>query len=114
MGLKQVIVIRKDIKMGKGKLAVQIAHASLGAYKMATEEMRKSWEESGEKKVVLKVGSERELLEIYKKAKRLKLPCFLVRDAGLTQLSPGTITAIGIGPEREEKIDKITGNLKLL
>jgi len=116
-GYKQVIVVRTDIKMGKGKTCAQVAHASLGA---ALEAMRRKptwfeeWQKRGQKKVVLKVGSEKELYEIYEKAKTLGLPTFLVKDAGLTQLEPGTTTAVAVGPAPEEEVDKITGKLKLL
>ncbi|MEM5870243.1 MAG: peptidyl-tRNA hydrolase Pth2 [Candidatus Aenigmatarchaeota archaeon] len=111
---KQVIVVRTDLKMGKGKIATQVAHAAVGVLKLVNEETVKKWEREGSKKVVLKVGSEEELLQLYKKTKKEKIPCFLVKDAGLTQLKPGTITALGIGPVEEERIDKITGKLKLL
>jgi len=112
--LKQAILIRDDLRMSVGKKCVQCCHASLGAYKKADEKVRKEWENEGEKKVVLKVSSRQELLNLYKKAREEKLPCFLVKDAGLTELKPGTITALGIGPETEEKIDRITGNIPLL
>jgi len=111
---KQVIVVRKDLKMGKGKLASQVAHASLLAYKNSGLIKRIKWEREGAKKVVLEVGSLEELQYIYRKAKKLKLAVSIVRDAGKTQLRPGTITCICIGPEKEEKIDKITKHLKLL
>ncbi|MEM5855774.1 MAG: aminoacyl-tRNA hydrolase, partial [Candidatus Aenigmatarchaeota archaeon] len=68
----------------------------------------------GSKKVVLKVEDEKELMKIYKKVKKEGIPCFLVKDAGLTQLDPNTPTALGIGPAEEHKIDRITGKLKLL
>ena len=64
--------------------------------------------------MVGKVNSEQELIEIYNKARSEGLPCSIIRDAGHTQLEPGTLTAVAIGPERDEKIDKITGHLKLL
>ena len=112
--MKQVIVVRTDLKMGKGKLAAQVAHASVAAFLKAGFFAKRKWLRQGMKKIVLKVSSEKELLEIYRKAKKLKLPCELIRDAGLTQVEPGTITALGIGPAEDEKIDKITGNLKLL
>jgi len=111
---KQVIIVRRDLKMSKGKMISQCIHASLGAYKRADEEIIKKWESEGQKKVVLEVDSEKSILDMYRRIKKEKIPCFLVEDAGLTELTPGTVTALGIGPEREETLDKITGKLKLL
>jgi len=111
---KQVIVIRNDLGMSEGKKCVQTAHASLGAYKKADKKIIKKWELEGQKKVVLEVDSRRKILDLYKKLKQGKISCFLVEDAGLTELKPGTITALGIGPEREETLDRVTGKLKLL
>jgi PTH2 family peptidyl-tRNA hydrolase len=113
--LKQVIVVRTDLKMGKGKLAAQVAHASLQAFlNCKNEEWKRLWLDSGAKKVVLKVKSLKELLEIYQKAKAAGLPVALIIDAGRTQLEPGTITCVGIGPAPSKLIDPITGHLKLL
>ncbi len=109
-----VIVIRKDLEMGKGKMIAQACHAAIEAYKKANKEIVKKWEKEGAKKVVLKVDSLKELKEIYKKAIEKNLNVVLIRDAGKTQLKKGTITCIAIGPDKEEKIDLITGNLKLL
>ena len=100
--------------MGKGKIASQVAHASLEAYKKATKRKIKKWEKEGCKKIVLKVSSLEELLKFKKMADELKIPNAMIRDAGLTQVKKGEITALAIGPEEEEKIDKITKNLKLL
>ena len=111
--LKQVIVIRADLKMGKGKACAQVAHASLEAYLKAEGRVRERWRREGAKKVVVKVNSEEELMEVFRKALELGLPVVLIRDAGLTQLPPGTPTAVGIGPAEEEKLDSITGELKL-
>jgi len=110
---KQVILVRTNLKMGKGKIATQACHASVGAMRLADEKIVKKWERFA-KKVVLKVKDEKELIKIYKKVKKEGVPCFLVKDAGLTQLEPGTVTALGIGPIEEERIDMITGKLKLL
>ncbi|MBI4014905.1 MAG: peptidyl-tRNA hydrolase [Candidatus Aenigmarchaeota archaeon] len=112
--LKQVIVIRADLKMGKGKIAAQAAHASYSATKKADKKVLVSWENAGQKKVVLKVNSEEALLDVEKKCKAKKILCALIMDAGRTQLEPGTVTALGIGPDKEEKIDEITGELSLL
>jgi len=112
--MKQVIVVRSDLKMGKGKLAAQVAHASLEAYKKAGKEKVKVWEAAGSKKIVVKVDSLEELLDLERKAEELKIPNALIRDAGLTQLEEGTITCLGLGPDEDEKIDRLTGKLKLL
>jgi len=109
---KQVIVVRKDLKMSPGKIAAQVAHASVEAWKRADKKVREAWEREGAKKVVLQVESEEELLELKKKAG--KLPVALIRDAGLTEVPPGTLTCMAIGPAREEEVDKLTGSLKLL
>jgi len=111
---KQVIVIRNDLGMSKGKIAVQACHASICAYKKARKSVAKMWESNGQKKVVVKIGSKKAILNLSNKVRRAKIPSFLVKDAGLTELKPGTITALGIGPDNENKIDKITANLKLL
>ncbi len=114
---KQVIVVRTDIRMSKGKLAVQVAHASVIAAFTAYREYRDwfdKWWATGQKKVVLKGGDEKELLAIAGQARRSDLPVGIVRDAGLTELPPGTLTAVAIGPAPAYKIDRITGRLKLL
>lgn len=112
--MKQAIIVRTDLKMGKGKLCSQSAHASIAAFLKSNEIERKNWLKEGMKKVVLKVSNEKELVELYKIAKKEKLPCELISDAGYTQIEPGTVTALGIGPANYKKIDKITGKLKLL
>jgi PTH2 family peptidyl-tRNA hydrolase len=114
---KQVIVIRNDLKMGKGKIAAQACHASIEAFIRAQKicpNVVKEWLNEGQKKAVVKVNSEKELLEVFKEANIEGLPCSLIRDAGRTQLIPGTHTAVAVGPEKEEKVERITGKLKLL
>jgi PTH2 family peptidyl-tRNA hydrolase len=116
MGIKQVIVIRTDLKMGKGKIAGQVAHASLSAYiraKRADADSAAQWEEEGQKKVVLKAAGEGELLSLFEAMKR-EIPCALIHDAGKTQLEPGTATCFGAGPAEESLINKYTKDLKLL
>jgi PTH2 family peptidyl-tRNA hydrolase len=111
---KQVIVVRKDLKMDKGKIAAQVAHASLEAYKKADPKDVVEWEAEGMKKVVVCAKDIKEFAGIQKKVKEARLPYSVVRDSGRTQVRPGTATAMGIGPAKEEKIDKITKDLKLL
>ena len=111
---KQVIIVRKDLEWTKGKLAAHAAHAAVNALQTAEPKILAAWQEEGAKKIVLRVDSLKELNDFYKKAKQEKLPVSLIRDAGKTQLVKGTITAVGIGPAEEKKIDRITGKLKLL
>lgn len=103
--------------MGKGKLAAQVAHASLAAAEEAMKrrpEWFEGWKNAGQRKVVLKVQSEGELQELFKKSKSAKLPASLIQDMGLTQVEPGTVTCAGIGPGPDEQVDALTGKLKLL
>lgn len=111
--MKQAIVLRRDLKLGPGKAAAQASHASVEAYKRADEETQEEWESGGQKKVVLRVGSEKELIDIFMEAKKKGLPSALIKDAGLTQVSPGTPTAAGIGPAEDEAVDSVTRHLKL-
>ena len=115
--MKQAIVVRADLKMGKGKVAAQVAHASLSA----AEECRakrprwfEDWKEEGQAKIVLKAESEGMLRDLLQKSKSSGLPASLIQDRGLTQLEPGTVTCLGIGPAPDPEIDAVTGNLKLL
>jgi PTH2 family peptidyl-tRNA hydrolase len=115
--IKQVIIVRIDIDMGKGKLAAQVAHASLMSYFNAERKdssVTKKWLEHGEKKIVLKVENEEALKRLNEAFKYKDVPCALVTDAGLTELPPGTVTALGIGPWMNNEIDPITSKLKLL
>ena len=114
---KQVILIRTDLKMGTGKKCAQSCHASVSTSDLVRIKNKlawKNWKNSGQKKVVLKVLGMDDLNNIIIKLEKKKIPYFLVRDAGLTQLSPGTATALGIGPAPSRELDEITGDLKLL
>ena len=139
MQTKQVIVVRKDLHMKKGKLAAQVAHASLGAiisvmsredvvdgcdnldysvdYLLSVHEDSpiEHWLMNSFKKVVLEVESEDELLAIYDKVKDTQIPSSLITDSGFTVFhGVPTNTCVAIGPAREEDIDAITGHLKLM
>ncbi|WP_290816395.1 peptidyl-tRNA hydrolase Pth2 [Halovivax sp.] len=112
--MKQAIVARTDVGMGTGKLAAQVAHASLSAYEKADDRTRRTWKSGGQKKVVLKGSSERELHELSAIADAEGLPNAVVSDAGHTQLEPGTVTALAVGPGDEDLVDRVTGELSLL
>ena len=114
---KQVIVVRRDLGMGTGKLAAQVAHAAvMGAEKTRERkpEWLQSWLSSGQAKVVVKVTSMDELMQVRKRAEDLRLPVVQVQDSGLTQIPPGTSTCIAIGPAPSDQLDKVTSDLKLL
>ena len=114
--IKQVIAVRTDLGMGKGKIAGQVGHACV----LGAAHVRKSHPEwfqtwwTGQEKVVVKVAGIKELNEIKNGAIELGLPWSEVTDAGHTQIAPGTTTCISIGPAPENLIDKITGELSLL
>lgn len=115
--IKQVIIVRKDLKMETGKIVAQGAHASLMSYFEAEKKdkkLAKEWLDTGEKKIVLKVDGEESLRKFYEAFKYKQIPCALVTDAGLTQLPPGTVTALGIGPWHSKELNPITSMLKLL
>lgn len=111
---KQVILVRRDLKLPKGKLAAQCAHASVEAVLKSDSEVVKKWRKEGMAKIVIKVKDEKELLTYFQQAKEKDLVTALITDAGRTVVAPGTKTCAGIGPDDEEKIDKITGKLPLL
>ena len=114
---KLVVVFRSDLKLSKGKAAVQAGHAAVSSAEEARKRHRQWWEEwlnEGQRKIAVKVKTERELVELEQEAKELGLPCALIVDRGLTEIPPNTVTCLGIGPAPSEKIDKLTGNLPLL
>ena len=114
---KQVIVFRSDLRLSKGKIAAQSGHAAISAAEEARKRHKEwwnAWIKEGQCKIAVKVRSEKDLLELKKQAKELALPCALIIDRGLTEVPPGTVTCLGIGPAPTEKIDKITGMLPLV
>lgn len=112
--MKQAIIVIKNLKMGAGKSSSQVAHASVEAVLKSKKDVVEEWRAEGMKKVVLKVESEEELLNLKKEAERLKLVTALIKDAGRTFFEKPTITCLAIGPDDEEKIDKVTSKLKML
>ncbi len=111
--MKQAIVARADLGMSEGKLAAQVAHASLMAYEAADDRTRSAWKGDGQKKIVLRADGESALFELAEAADVEGLPHAVVRDAGHTQLEPGTATTFAVGPAAEERVDAVTGDLAL-
>lgn len=111
---KQVIILRRDLSMSKGKYVAQGAHASIGAYESASQDVIDSWESEGQKKIALGVDGRENLESLVREAQTRDLPTHLVHDAGETELAPGTMTALAIGPGPQTDIDAITGDLETL
>ncbi|CAA2981783.1 peptidyl-tRNA hydrolase 2, mitochondrial-like isoform X2 [Olea europaea var. sylvestris] len=113
---KMVLVVRNDLKMGKGKIAAQCSHAALGLYKKLVNRAPKSlnrWEMCGQVKVVVKIESEDDMLVLQAKANSLNLQTHITIDAGRTQLAPNSRTVMAVlGPA--DMVDNLTGGLKLL
>jgi len=112
--MKQVILVREDLKLPKGKMSAQVAHASVGAMVKSHKDDVKKWQNEGQKKVVLKVSTKEELFKYKLMAEDSGLVTSLITDAGHTVVEPGTITCLGIGPDDEDKIDNVTGKLKMV
>jgi PTH2 family peptidyl-tRNA hydrolase len=127
MATKQVIVMRKDLKMRRGKEIAQASHASMAFLtrngmidsdkflniQMTNLKEAQEWIQNSFTKICVGVSSEAELDEIYNKAKEAGLTVHMVVDNGLTEFNGvKTKTCLAIGPHYSEKIDPITGHLK--
>jgi PTH2 family peptidyl-tRNA hydrolase len=114
---KMVIVVRADLGMSKGKTAAQVAHAAVNcafASKKKDPEALERWMSNAYPKIVLKADDERELFEIKALADAMGLINSVITDAGRTEIAPGSVTCIGIGPDAESRIDRVTGELSML
>jgi PTH2 family peptidyl-tRNA hydrolase len=114
---KLVIAVRRDLEMGKGKIAVQVGHAAVTASEEAKRvhpDWWRKWFHEGQCKVAVKVDTESDLYRLREQARQLGLPSAIIEDSGLTQIEPGTATCVGLGPAPAELLDKITGDLPLL
>ncbi len=117
MDYKLVVAVRSDLELSRGKLAVQVAHAAVMASLDAKARHRKwfsAWYAEGQKKVVVRAAGIQEMHHLQAKARSIGLPTALVEDAGLTELPPGTVTCLAVGPGPNELVDQITGHLKLV
>lgn len=117
--IKQCIIIRKDLGMRRGKEITQGSHASSSfmtrqGKKITLSDVDVKWLATGQTKITCKVDSEKELVELFEKAKKLGLKAHLITDAGRTEFNGvPTKTALAIGPNYAEDVDKVTGELKL-
>ncbi|HOT06745.1 MAG: Peptidyl-tRNA hydrolase [Methanosaeta sp. PtaB.Bin039] len=113
MEYKQCIVVREDLKLSAGKLAVQVAHAAIMSLERTDRDMAERWKREGQKKVVLRVKDAEALHRLKYEADRLAIPAAIVVDAGLTEIPPGTVTCLGLGPASQSDLDRVTGRLSL-
>jgi PTH2 family peptidyl-tRNA hydrolase len=115
---KMVLVLRADLRMTPGKAAVQAAHAAVN---LATEggggkagELLKAWKAEGARKIAVSAPSLDAMRELERAARARGLPTTMIQDAGYTEVAPGTVTCLGIGPGRSSDVDAVTGELPLL
>ncbi|RPG75066.1 MAG: peptidyl-tRNA hydrolase [Euryarchaeota archaeon TMED141] len=114
---KLVLVVNHGLKMGKGKIAAQVGHASITAMTSISEHDRArlaAWLATGQRKVCVKGDDAEHLLSLRDLADNSGLPTATVRDAGHTQIPSGSLTVVAIGPAEASRIDRLTGDLKLL
>lgn len=114
---KLVVAVRSDLKLSRGKLAVQVAHAAVTCAQQASRKEKRSfkaWLREGQKKVAVKVPDLAALRELEGRAKAAGLTTALISDAGHTEVEPGTVTCLGLGPAANERLDPLTGDLALL
>ncbi|KAH9883914.1 peptidyl-tRNA hydrolase PTH2 [Xylariomycetidae sp. FL2044] len=125
---KLVLVVRTDLGMTKGKIAAQCSHATLACYKALSRAASRSnnnnntpasrilqrWERLGQAKIAVQVKSQEEMLALRSKARGLGITAEVVQDAGRTQIEPGSLTVLGVGPAPKSLVDQVTGGLKLL
>ncbi len=112
--MKLAIIIRKDLNISCGKIAVQVAHAATECILKCKKEKVIEWHKEGGKKIVLVVNNIDELKKLQYLAEQNNLTNALVTDAGFTEIKPGTITCLGIGPDKDKRIDELIGSLPLL
>ncbi|KAI5918955.1 peptidyl-tRNA hydrolase PTH2-domain-containing protein [Camillea tinctor] len=119
---KLVLVVRTDLGMTKGKIAAQCSHATLACYKSLSKRSNdatsssilRRWERLGQAKIAVQVKSEAELLALMSRARGLGVTAEVIQDAGRTQIDPGSLTVLGVGPAPKSLVDQVTGGLKLL
>jgi len=114
---KMVLVVRGELRLTPGKMAVQVAHAAVMLVTPDRSRRRREYQEwlaQGQKKVALRVETLAELKSLQRRAEGLGIPAVLVEDAGLTEVAPGTITVLGLGPAPRELLDRVTGSLALV
>ncbi|EDK37577.2 hypothetical protein PGUG_01675 [Meyerozyma guilliermondii ATCC 6260] len=119
--VRMTLVVRQDLKMGKGKAAAQCSHATLALYKKITSstsasynpQMVQRWERNGQAKITLQVPDQETMDMLFAQAMSIGVNAAIIHDAGRTQIAAGSATVLGLGPAPKAVLDQITGDLKL-
>ena len=115
--MKLVCVVNQSLKMGKGKIAAQVGHASIQAFLgagVSHPQHVEAWLAEGQKKICVKTPEASDFDALTRLARQRNIPVHLVRDAGHTQIPNGSATVLALGPFNETALDELTGHLKLL
>ncbi|HEV2702654.1 MAG TPA: aminoacyl-tRNA hydrolase [Steroidobacteraceae bacterium] len=112
--MKQIIVVNESLRLPRGKLAAQVAHAAIASFMRAPRAAQGLWLSEGMRKIVVSCESAEQLLALFERANEAGLPSELIRDAGRTVVEAGTVTCLGLGPAADSDLDKITGALRLV
>ena len=114
-GPSMALIVRKDLKLSPGKLAVQCSHAAVKCSLIAKKtepRLMERWQSNGGRKICLAINDLESLKLLMGKSRSAGLITHLIKDAGHTELPPGTITVLGIGPAPKSSIDALTSELK--
>ncbi|PXF45112.1 Peptidyl-tRNA hydrolase 2, mitochondrial [Gracilariopsis chorda] len=112
-----ILCVRTDLKMQKGKIAAQVGHATLGAFKAAARRAPaalKTWEVNAQPKIAVQIRSYKEAQQLQRHANSLGLVTYMVYDAGKTQIAAGSMTVLAVGPGPVSLVNQVTGKLRLL
>ena len=112
-----VLVTRKDLKLSRGKVAAQCSHAAVECALKASGECPKqleSWRQNGARKIVVEAPNLDTLKRLFGDAQADDIVCYMVRDAGHTEIPAGTVTVVGLGPGSRDSIDALTGSFGLV
>ena len=115
--LKMVMCVNQELGMRSGKIAAQCAHAAVAVVeevRRTNKPLLKQWQAHGAAKIALKCPNQTQLLQLREAARDQGIPCYLVTDAGRTQIAAGSNTVLAIGPWGKSRLDAITGHLRLL
>ena len=114
-GPSMALIVRKDLKLSSGKLAVQCSHAAVNCSltaKKTEPRLMERWQSNGARKICFAINDLESLKILMGKSKSAGLITHLIKDAGHTEIPPGTITVLGIGPAPKSSIDALTSELK--